>query len=300
MPLRCGHRPILAGPDSMELGWLVSMWIPILRNRWTNKQDVVVVCDPANEYLYSDFCDTFEHYTRKGQHDQWYVSRYPTVKNKLPKHLKEQYKGYRFIEPNKTRMLRKRDNTGCLLPCTYFRYGFPYGPDITEYEIVIHARAENKYNQEYRNWPKSKYARVLEKCGNPRAASVGLKGKAHHIEGTDDLRGVPYQTLCETLAAARTVIGPSSGPMHLAHTCGAPIIVWTDNKPLPLFGPKRRTNRWRYETAWRAFHTPVIVVDDEGWQPSVKKIVGEIKALWQRRPKRFQLRQRYTNEDCVL
>lgn len=291
-----GWRPILAGPDAMELGWLVARWIPILRNRWVNKKDVVVVCHPDNEYLYADFCDTFEHYIQEGVHDEWYVSRYPTVENKLPKHLKKKYSGYRYFEPTAGKMLAKTRKER--YQSSYIRYGFPYGPGITEYEIVIHARAETKYKQGYRNWPKQKYAEVLEQCGNPKAASVGLRGKAHHIPGTDDMRNVSFQELCETLAAARTVIGPSSGPMHLAHCCGAPIIVWTDNKVLPRWKKEKRTNRWRYEVAWRAFRTPVLVVDDEGWQPSVKRIVAAIKKLWEDRPKRFQIRMRY--EDSVL
>jgi hypothetical protein len=53
------------------------------------------------------------------------------------------------------------------------------------------------------------------------------------------------------LANADIVIGPSSGPMHLASLCGAPHVTWTD---------KASTKR-RYLGGWNPHKTPCIVLD---------------------------------------
>jgi ADP-heptose:LPS heptosyltransferase len=75
----------------------------------------------------------------------------------------------------------------------------------------------------------------------------------------------------DLMAGATMVIGPSSGPMHLASLCGTPHIVWTDDKVWPA---AKMNNRTRYEKAWNPLRTPCKVLDANGWDPSVETVAS--------------------------
>jgi ADP-heptose:LPS heptosyltransferase len=153
-------------------------------------------------------------------------------------------------------------------PRKYYRYG----QDTDEkYDIVVHARAETKYGQETRNWPTFRFKKLLEGYTPVKVCSVGTR--AEHIPNSIDLRNIPLKQLCDVLHSAKVCIGPSSGVMHLAHLCGCPIITWTDSKKQKAINT---TNKKRYTSLWRAWDTPVVVIDT-GWQPEIKEVAAELK-----------------------
>jgi ADP-heptose:LPS heptosyltransferase len=152
-------------------------------------------------------------------------------------------------------------------PFEFFPYGdMEAGP---KYDVVIHARSETRYRQLYKNWPVENYVKVLKQLGYPKAACIGTS--AYRIPRCDDLRGVPLKKLFNVMASAKVVMGPSSGPMHLAHLCGAPIVVWTGLEHQKAING---TNKDRYKKLWRAWDTPVRIV--EGWQPSPKAVARAV------------------------
>jgi len=77
----------------------------------------------------------------------------------------------------------------------------------------------------------------------------------------------------DNMAATRLVVGPSSGPMHLASLCGTPHLVWTDQI---RYSAIQVNNRKRYETLWNPFCTPCWVLDTQGWAPLPSFVLEEI------------------------
>ena len=74
-------------------------------------------------------------------------------------------------------------------------------------------------------------------------------------------------TLCGYINQAKCIIGPSSGPIHLASLCGTTQIVWSGHE----------RNKYRYEELWNPHKTKVIYLGDEGWQPSVEHVYKNVK-----------------------
>jgi ADP-heptose:LPS heptosyltransferase len=98
---------------------------------------------------------------------------------------------------------------------------------------------------------------------------IGTKDEAMaHPEGGDlDLRDYPLSDLIQEIRAARLVIGPSSGPMHLASLCGTPHLVWSGNvRDIP-----------RYRTLWNPFHVSHTMLAT--WQPDVGAVLDSVLAL---------------------
>lgn len=254
----------IAGPDSMEFGWLLMAWVPAVRMRAKRHDHTVIVCRPEHRYLYLDFADEFIDYSIKGKHDRWYASWHPKKENLIP--LCHRRAGAKMWQPTEERCMRKAR--------LYRRYG-QKRLDTYSYGLVIHARATSRNGSGIRNWPVKRYEKVLKAFPDIPACSIGTK--AHHIPGTTDMRYLDLDDLCDLLASARLMIGPSSGPMHLGELCGTPRIVWTDAEPQKILGG--RPNRWRYEKYWHVFNTPVRVIDEEGWRPRAKTVVRAMEKM---------------------
>ena len=126
-----------------------------------------------------------------------------------------------------------------------------------EYDILYHARTIDKYSSDRINYPKEDWIELLSHYKNLKVAAIGTLDGADWFEGTTDLRDNPLDVLCNTMASSKMIIGPSSGPMHLAALCALPTVVWS--------GYAR--SRPRYETIWNPFETPVTVIspDDDPW-----------------------------------
>jgi len=250
---------LLAGPWNAEFGWELMTWIPAIRHLSQKYDKTVIVCREGHEYLYQDFADDFEIHTRRGRGDRWL---YEGKLQRMPKRLLKKYKGAKIITPTPSICMKAGRK--------FFQYGTPRR---TGYDILIHARSETKYGQQRFNWPVQNYVKVLEKLGNPKAASIGTK--AYHIPGTKDLRGIDMAALCDYMAASRILIGPSSGAMHLGALCNCPLLVWTGREKQKII---KTTNAGRYKKLWNPFGTPVTVLDQEGWRPSVHLVVKALKS----------------------
>lgn len=261
------NKILLAGGFGGDFGWEVCAWIPALRHLAQNYDKVVIACNYEHRYLYDDFTDIFEDYRNiKGRGDMWYLSRFPTVKPKPPKKLIKKYPGCDVVIPNKYMCTKA--------PRKFFRYG----RDIDEksYDIIIHARAEDKYGQHKLNYNPVKYKKMLKTLRLEKkisACSVGTK--AYHIDSTNDQRNMFLEYICTRLRKAKVCVGTSSGLMHLAHLCGCPIVVITDNKYQKGI---KATNRVRYELLWRPFRdVPVTILDKWGWHPPVERVIEAVR-----------------------
>ena len=251
----------LAGPWCGEWGWELMTWVPHLRWLASKGHKVHVICQPWHEFFYSDFMSGYDNWTfNEGIGDLWNFNARPTTKPFVPTKFKNKYPDHEIYLPNKERCLN-----GKQMP---IQYGVVYLGAI--YDLIIHARKENKYGSKTRNWSMSNWTTLatLLKDKGLSIVSMGSKHGAYHVPGTDDLRDEYLPDLCDTMAASRLLIGPSSGPMHLGELTGTPRIVWTGPEKQKIFGGA--TNKERYERIWKQFDTPVKVIEE--WQPSVEKV----------------------------
>jgi hypothetical protein len=254
---------LFAGPWVGEFGWELMMWIGHLRACAKNYKEVIIASRSGHQYLYEDFMTQFIPYDISGntdcelcdnktyndfftkqlaQEDNYFkVKRFPTWEKPM---------GEMFFNSQK-----------------FIKYGIKNDRD-DNYDIVIHVRNTLKRGSGYRNWHLDNWMELIPKLEGFRIASCGTKNAAAHIVGTVDKRGIVLSELCNMMANAKLVIGPSSGPMHLASLCGTPHVVTS-----------HKCNIERYEKYWNPFHTKAIVVDDNNWNPSVDRVFSAIKEL---------------------
>lgn len=254
-------KKLLAGPWLGEFGWELCSWIPAIRHyAWNSDNEVAIVCQSGHNYLYEDFIEDIYiiNYDKKGRPDRWLLNE---KKVHIPKRIKAEHKKHVVVEPcKKVCMSWKRQ---------YFKYG-KKDPRL-EYDLVIHARACTKYGQRSCNWPKPRYRMLLEKLKLKKVCCIGTD--AHYIEGTEDLRRIQLDVLCDILASSKVMLTPSSGPGHLASLCGCPHVIMTYDKYLKII---KGTNKDRYKKIWNPFDTPCKVLENNNWQPPVDKVVKAV------------------------
>jgi hypothetical protein len=142
---------------------------------------------------------------------------------------------------------------------------------IYKCDILLHARGiSRKRPINYRCWDE------LVKLLAAHPWSVGWIGsKEDYFFDYDlDLRDLTLQQLMNQMAAARVVVGVSSGVMHLAAGCGADLLVWGDKRT--YFG---ETLEERYKKTWNPHKVRVGYIAAEDWQPSPIEILEEITGI---------------------
>jgi len=253
----------LIAVEAGEFGWIVSSWVGYVRKASRNYTHTIICCRPENWYLYADFGELLIQRIPKGKPDRWLEDFKKHAK--VPKSLLREWEGAKVITPTKGRcMSNKRE---------YRKYG-TNSPDL-QYDLIIHARAVTRYKGDKRNHGPEWYSKLLQSL--PDGLRVGSMGTvSHHIKGTDDLRGIKMSKLCDIMASSRLIIGPSSGPMHLASHCGCPHLVWTTDKFQKSIGG---TNKDRYKKLWNPFNTKVKVIDKYGWKPPVDVISEKVRKM---------------------
>jgi len=252
---------LLAGAGVMEFGWAICTWIPAVRYMSRKYEKTIVVCPPGHDYLYQDFADEILHTAKSGRCDRW-LCEARVVKPSRPVIVN--------IGPDKLMVPSEK-------VCTkghreYRMYGKDKG---TGYPLVVHARAEQDYRSDDRNWPVKRYEKLLRKLGNPEAVSIGTKSQSAHVPGTTDMRNLPMEELCDLLASSKLTIGTSSGPIHLAAMCGCPVAVWTDRS---YHKSIKGTNAYRYRKLWNPYRVKATVIDTHGWRPPIGVVE---KAIWE-------------------
>ena len=256
----------MAAPFAGEWGWEFCTWIPYLRYISRRYDRTIVGCDPFMRYFYKDFANKFYNHKNPGKGDRWLDHGKIT---QLPKTL--QIKNFKKLHPQIVLPTEQR--------CTAWkkREFFKYGEvkEECKYDVVIHARRMKRYKSGYRNWRLENWGELVDYHPHLKFCSIGKEEvkrqgfQAFHVPGTTDKRNVPAEELCNILASSRLTIGPSSGPMHLAHMCGCPILVWSGSGKQKAIGG---TNQYRYEHLWRAFQDVPVKVLDKTWRPKVKTV----------------------------
>lgn len=243
------------GPCIAEAGWEFITIQSYFREA-AKSFDATYVCSfPESEFLYTDFCTGFIPHRHHGRALKWWDEEaVQAVQFHMPKE----------IESKITHHIRApRDYR------SEARAFIQYGTDqpISTYDYLIHPR--NLSRGSSKNYRLEHWEQVVDGLEGS-VASIG-RDPDWHVKETDDLRGIDGDVLCRYMAGCKCVIGGSSGVMHLAMLCCAPIVTWGDSRTY-----FNETLEKRYKETWNPFKTPVEFIFDDEWEPVPKVILDTV------------------------
>ncbi len=242
-------RVLISGYDGfMEMGWRLMKYQGIIRAMAPNYDKTLVI---TNEFgIYKDFAEEASK-AYIGEKSMWKAMGAQITR----------------IEPS------REVCCNAALPQKFHRYK-RHEPD--HQIITIHAR--NRKVGKERNWSKGKWDELIMELHKQGYVVASIGTDVLGIDVDLDYRNVGFEELCKVIANTKMVIGPSSGPMHLASIIGTPHVVWSHNGRQNL-GGIAGTNRERYETVWNPFRCKARVIDQYGWNPSVGAVLNKIKEI---------------------
>lgn len=239
-------------------------WQGLLRALRPAYRRIVVCSRASSEALYRDVCDDFLAHDLRGQPNAHLLCdlKNPTALQKLLSKVPadcDHLMPLRFVPQAVQAFERLGDACAC----------------ADAPEVLIHARGRS--DTPGRNWPVGNWQRLITALAAAgfRAGSIGLSRDTLPVRGVADYRDRPLAETLDRIAAAKLVVGPSSGPMHLASLCATPHLVWTDRRTYSL----RRTSRMLYETDWNPLRTRVRVLDAYGFQPPLPGVLEQALAM---------------------
>lgn len=298
-----GHV-VVAGPCVSEFGWELMEWQAYVRRLAQGASRVVVCSTRGHDALYADMSPTYIPHTICCARDA-HLLHVNSVKNptELSRARALLVSQCRSAKKQGRRVIRLDDTVGKLRrraasAQSFIRFGNAAAAAKT-YPLVVHARDRHDAgprggdNYDRDRWDELLHLLVVRGVVPHvgQVAAIGSTTAAFAPRGTVDLRGLPMQQLVDTLAAARLVLGPSSGPMHLASLCGTPHFVWATDCHQPVIG---RGNYARYVSYWNPFGTPVQVALHEKGSPPAPSALAERLCAFAELPK-----VRKTNESTA-
>lgn len=246
------RETLFAGPWIGEFGWELMNWQGFVRKLAHSYRKTIVCCPAGHEALYADFAAEIHPHRLQGTAE---CNELRDIQN-----------------PDELKRIRELVPPDCdhLKPLGYQPFSrqefirFGVRSSATTVDVLFHPRGRG-FGAD-RNWNSERWQTLLNLlrskgyalgCIGLRAATLSLKGDFL------DLRDQPLSKTLDVVASAQVVLGPSSGPMHLASLCGTPHVVWTDRRSYA----RGRTNRDKYETWWNPLGTRVEVIDSYGFDP---------------------------------
>jgi hypothetical protein len=256
------EKILLAGPWVGEFGWELFCWQGYVRKLSKNYDKTIVIGRPNQKLLYEDFCDEYIDFDPKGfKTDSW--SCHDCIK---PNDLINKIPHTDYLDGNFDIGFRYGQNGAFDIKGLFNQQEFiKYQSNSLNcgYDIIFHCR--NKSTGSDRNWEKEQWVELFNLLGYDfKIACIG-NAEAFHINGSDDLRGISLSDLVSVMNNSKLIIGPSSGPMHLASLSGLKHLVWSSEH-----------NRDRYLKVWNPFNTDVIFYSNEEWNPKPKNIYNII------------------------
>ena len=255
-------RVLACGPFHGEFGYELMAWQARMRARSRSFDKTVVGCRETSKALYEDFATEFRFVPYS---IEACCHRSTSKASGVEEELKRLGKG-RMDFWERARPLRGGE---------FVKYGvcLPGHSGV----VLIHARDTPKTHfgksSLLRNWPKEKWDALLERFPDNVFMAIGQLSESLCPRGAVDQRGNPLRGLMDLLASCRLLIGPQSGPTHLAALCGCRVLVWTDREA----GPRGMSNERRLLKIWNPLKTPVTIID--GFDASVDTVAGALGRL---------------------
>lgn len=262
-------KTLLAGPWIGEFGWELFHWQGFIRSISRQFDRTIIVGRKGHDVLYEDFSDGYIEFDPKSyQTDGW---RCKNSVDHLP--LIRSINHDRYVDGTTFDTGCRYTEDGVVDTNNSIKWSmqsfFNYSNSCklwTPYDIVLHARHKHSGERSSeRNWSIDKWNELSSRLKHLSIASIGTTQSSLHVNGTDDCRDLPLRDVISLICCSKIVVGPSSGPMHLASLCGVSHLVWSS----PY-------NRNRYETSWNPHNTTVYFHDNQGWDPSVDNILNII------------------------
>ncbi len=249
---------LLAGPYVGEFGWELFCWQAYVRKQSKKFDKTIVVGRPTNEALYSDFCDEYI----KFDPESFKTNAYMCYEAKSANHIINKIPHTHYLSGNFNIGMHYHgyliDSKGWFKNEQIF-HKYNFNTSSKKYDIIFHCR--NKSTGDERNWSIDKWIELKKLLSDKlKIACIG-NVEAFYIDGTDDLRNIDLKELISIMNNSKIIVGPSSGPMHLATLSGLKHLVWTTD-----------FNISRYTKDWNPFNTDTTLYTEEGWNPSPIKI----------------------------
>lgn len=261
-------RTLLVGPYLGEFGWELMCYVGYVRMLSRSYKNTKVISRPGHGILYADFATEFHEFDPQSWKTNMHMCE--DVKGdpmEMVNSLEwDDYFGGNYFMDISYDGKTYRDNKGHFEQQIFHKYTgdeLLYTDEVTKYDLLFHPR--NKPTGADRNWSQERWQRLVKELSGEYTIGIIGNDQAFKLDGAADLRGISLHSLVKHINASEMVVGPSSGPMHLASLCGKRHLVWT-----PEF------NRIRYETWWNPFKTEAILFTDGGWHPEVEMIKNKI------------------------
>jgi len=255
---------LFAGPWIGEFGWELMNWQAFLRHLRPRYERMIVSCPKGNEALYDDFCDEFVPHDINGTSNCHMAFRLRN-RSELRRVLALIPRDADYLQPR--RYIPPQHQA-------FIRYGHP-DASISR-DVLVHARG--KPSSSGRNWSREHWHRLIDslRLNGLSVGCIGRKGATLDLEEASDFRDLPLAKTLDMLASARLVVGPSSGPLHLASLCGTPHLVWTDRATYSM----GMSSREKYESWWNPLKTEVVVMDSDGFNPSPDLVIAQVRRFF--------------------
>ncbi|MFW5847696.1 MAG: hypothetical protein ACOCVF_02140 [bacterium] len=262
---------LLAGPWVGEFGWELFCWHAHIRRLSKNFDETVIISKKGHEFLYKDFYTKYYVYnTPKNSFVNMWLCNDVNAKSIVEKSI-----NHLGLQGNVTIQLPINlgftiNGKGEIKMSENFKKQkfIKLKSDTLDksYDILIHPRSRHVANE--RNWDINKWNKLVKMLENDYSIATIGSYEALGIDGTADMRGIPIEDTVALMNRAKLIIGPSSGPMHLASLSGLQHFVWSSEH-----------NRNRYLTAWNPFNTKVHFYSKESWNPKVDVVYNKIKEI---------------------
>lgn len=245
---------LLAGPWIGEFGWELFCWQGYVRKLSKNYDKTIVISRPGNSALYEDFCDEYIEFDPKSfETDSWMCKNSVNYDKLLISIEHTDYFsgnfdiGYRCLTDGTS-----LDTKNIFNEQDFVKY--TTSTNFNGYDILFHCR--NKSTGSQRNWDINQWVELKKQLpDNLKIACIG-NSESFLIDGCDDLRSIDLIDLIGVMNKSSLIVGPSSGPMHLASLCGLKHLVWSSEH-----------NRIRYFKDWNPHNTKVIFYSKDNWNP---------------------------------
>lgn len=282
---------LIIGPVVSEFGWELMEWQAHCRAKAKSvlHGNVVVCTTRGREYLYEDFAGLRIlhniHCNRDGHKPRSNRIQNPNELERVTKTLRDWSREYKKKGYNVGWM--KSWGPGVSLPKHFEDQEFiSYGQILEDnpYKLVVHARNVAVGGPcSGDNYPRGHWAELLAYLFDSglvekgEVAAIGIREGALCPDGCVDKRNISLPDTADLLRSAKLVIGPSSGPMHLASLCQTPHFVWATGKFQSLMP---QGNDFRYKSQWNPFQTPVdVLIHKKGHRPQPVVLANGIIAF---------------------
>jgi len=254
-------KTLYAGPWTGEFGWELCWWNPMIRYYAQQYEHITVAAPEGSRYLY-EFADEFIPLKTIGISycDGYLLSDLPIIKADVKLSPHEEFAKY----PNEPDRISTPRKWKSLVPSR----------SVYIADILCAFRPKKFINKKLINGKEypleqcQELVDLLKTLGFSVACFGGLDNYCPN--GAIDLRGQPLEGQCSAISAAKCVVGPSSGTIHLASLCKCPHVTWIASTHYTLGK--------RYKRLWNPFDTPVRFLG-HGGIPSITEILDNVVGI---------------------